>query len=248
MLDVKRYRRVLVCVGEFEQTGGLAAVLIVYSELNRAVIERCSACNGYLIRSACEIEAVEFDNNVVAYLLNARAVYLVIIAVQIIVVCRRVFRIGTVVLFKLKAAEYAGIIDNKADVVRSAYSARQVEGLWVCSVPSAVILYCKCADISAAVVGIAEIQLYGIIFTAAAVSDAYRNLLGSAAEINGAEANGRSSVKAAERASVYRNNGNIREIAKAGGNKDIRILFCFSESFCRIFKLGDNLRNIGTVL
>lgn len=174
MLDVKRYRRVLVCVGEFEQTGGLAAVLVIYSELNRAVIERCSACNGYLIRTACEIEAVEFDNNVVAYLLNARAVYLVIIAVQIIVVCRRVFRIGTVVLFKLKAAEYAGIVDNKADVVRSAYSARQVEGLGVCSVPSAVILYCKCADISAAVVGIAEIQLYGIIFTAAAVSDAYR--------------------------------------------------------------------------
>ena len=96
MLDVKRYRRVLVCVGEFEQTGGLAAVLIVYSELYCTVIERCSACNGYLIRSACEIEAVEFDNNVVAYLLNARAVYLVIIAVQIIVVCRRVFRIGTV--------------------------------------------------------------------------------------------------------------------------------------------------------
>ena len=81
--------------------------------------------------------------------------------------------------------------------------------LGVCSVPSAVILYCKCADISAAVVGIAEIQLYGIIFTAAAVSDAYRNLLGSAAEINGAEADGRSSVKAAERASVYRDNGNI---------------------------------------
>ena len=132
--------------------------------------------------------------------------------------------------------------------MRSAYSARQVEGLGVCSVPAAVILYCKCADISAAVVGIAEIQLYGIIFTAAAVSDAYRNFLCSAAEINGAEADGRSSVKAAERTSVYRGNGNIREIAKAGGNKDIRILFRFSESFCRIFKLGDNLRNIGTVL
>ncbi len=89
--------------GEFEQAGGLTAVLIVYSELNRAVIERCSACNGYLIRTACKIEAVEFDNNVVAYLLNARAVYLVIIAVQIIVVCRRVFRIGTVVLFQTQS-------------------------------------------------------------------------------------------------------------------------------------------------
>lgn len=132
--------------------------------------------------------------------------------------------------------------------MRSAYSARQVEGLRVCSVPAAVILYCKCADISAAVVGIAEIQLYGIIFTAAAVADAYRDLLCAAAEINGTEADGRSSVKAAERTSVYRDNGNIREIAKAGGNKDIRILFRFSESFCRIFKLGDNLRNVGTVL
>ncbi len=111
-----------------------------------------------------------------------------------------------------------------------------------------LFFYCECSDISAAVVGIAEIQLYGIIFTAAAVSDAYRNLLCSAAEINGAEADGRSSVKAAERASVYRGNGNIREIAKAGGNKDIRILFCFSKPFCRIFKLGDNLRNVGTVL
>lgn len=154
MLDVKRYRRVLVCVGEFEQAGGLAAVLIIYSELNRAVIERCSACNGYLIRTACEIKAVEFDNNVVAYFLNARAVYLVIITVQIIVVCRRVFRIGTVVFRKLKAAEYAGIIDDKADVVYSAYSVRQVKFLRIRPVPAAVILYIECADVFSGVISI----------------------------------------------------------------------------------------------
>ena len=70
-LNIECYGCIPVCVGEFEQAGRLIAVLIVYSELDRAVVKRCSACNGYLIRTACKIEVVEFDNNVVAYLLNA---------------------------------------------------------------------------------------------------------------------------------------------------------------------------------
>ena len=112
--------------------------------------------------------------------------------------------------------------------MNTAYSAWQIECLRIRPVPASVILNAERADVFSAVIRIAEIQLYGVILTAAAVSDAYGYALCAAAEINGIEADNGSSVKSAERTSVYCGNRNIREVAQTSGSKDIRILLCLA--------------------